>query len=102
MEGSIVKDEPGAEFLPAGRFGGSKAGYVFKKGAQGLGYYLDHNELAPGTGGGYAASPAAGLGRMDKSRNGGIRVKVEAVGGGSAASSGQSVCFHCSACGSCM
>ena len=43
IEGGIIKDEPGAEFLPAGRFGGSKAGYDFKEGAQGLGYYRDYS-----------------------------------------------------------
>ena len=110
MEGSIVKAEPGAEFLPAQRFGGSRAGYVFKNGGQGVGYYLDKAAPAPGTGGGYAASPAAAqAGRavegrsagggmvdskakvsewMEKTQSGGMKIKVEVSGGGGGASSG--------------
>jgi hypothetical protein len=56
MEGVVVKDEPGAEYICAQRFVESKSGYIFKKGEQGLGFYLDRNCPAPGTKGGYAAS----------------------------------------------
>ena len=125
MEGSIVKAEPGAEFLPAQRFGGSRAGYVFKRGGQGVGYYIDTAAPAPGTGGGYAASPAAaqaartaegrsaggGMGDskakvsgwMEKTQSGGMKIKVEVPGGGGGASSGQSavaccVCVLCVCC----
>jgi hypothetical protein len=35
------KDAPKAAFLPAKKYEGSKSGYVFKRGAQGVGYYLD-------------------------------------------------------------
>jgi hypothetical protein len=41
MQGVVVKEEPGVEFLSAKSFAGSKPGYVFKAGASGLGYYRD-------------------------------------------------------------
>ena len=59
MQGVVVKDEPGAEYICAQRFVESKPGYIFKKGEQGLGFYLDRNCPAPGTKGGYAQSAAA-------------------------------------------
>ena len=59
MQGVVVKDEPGVEYICAQRFVESKPGYVFKKGEQGLGFYLDRNCPAPGTKGGYAQSAAA-------------------------------------------
>ena len=34
-----------AEFVPASRFGGARRGYVFTKGARGVGYYLDNPAL---------------------------------------------------------
>ena len=36
-----------APFVAAKKFGGKKAGYVFKKGAQGVGYYADVNKPVP-------------------------------------------------------
>ena len=59
MQGVVVKDEPGVEYICAQRFVESKPGYVFKTGEQGLGFYLDRNCPAPGTKGGYAQSAAA-------------------------------------------
>jgi len=57
-----------APFVAAKKFGGAKAGYVFKKGAQGVGYYADvkptptigkKGALAPaGAAGAAAAKPA--------------------------------------------
>ena len=41
MQGVVVKDEPGAEYLWASSFNGSKPGYVYKKCVNGLGYYRD-------------------------------------------------------------
>ncbi|GLC40197.1 hypothetical protein PLESTM_001013500 [Pleodorina starrii] len=53
-----------AAFVPAKAFSGAMAGYAFKKGPQGLGYYLDkHQANGPkaeaGRGGPKAAAPAA-------------------------------------------
>ncbi|EKX33987.1 hypothetical protein GUITHDRAFT_147556 [Guillardia theta CCMP2712] len=40
-EAVVVGGEVQDDFLPADSFGGSKEGYIFKKGSHGLGYYLD-------------------------------------------------------------
>ena len=54
-----------APFVAAKKFGGKKAGYVFKKGAQGVGYYADVKPVptigkkgAAGAAGAAAAKPA--------------------------------------------
>jgi hypothetical protein len=85
MEGVRVKVEPGADFLPAATWDGSKAGYVFKTGNRGVGYYFDHN--APGAGGASSAPPAAAA-AAGEGRNraavapgvAGMQVKVEGRG----------------------
>ncbi|MEW5305610.1 MAG: hypothetical protein WDW36_008141 [Sanguina aurantia] len=38
---------PGPTFLPASTFAGSKPGFAFRKGAQGLGYYEDKRQAPP-------------------------------------------------------
>jgi hypothetical protein len=35
------------QFVALAAFNGARAGYVFKKGARGLGYYLDGGGVAP-------------------------------------------------------
>lgn len=41
---AAVPKSDGADFIPQHSFGGVRRGFVFKKGANGLGYYLDHQE----------------------------------------------------------
>ena len=53
-----------AEFQPAKRFSGAKPGFVFKKGARGLGYYLDRPPKVTWKGGG-----GGGARRGDWARN---------------------------------
>ena len=72
MEG-VVKTEPGAmpaEFMPASQFSGSRAGYVFKHGPQGLGYYRDHLATSRETSGSNASltSAASAAGRHGTGR----------------------------------
>lgn len=38
---SLEQDHSGAPFIESSSFVGPKAGYVFKRGDRGLGYYLD-------------------------------------------------------------
>ena len=72
MQGVVVKEEPGAEFLSAKSFAGSKPGYVFKAGASGLGYYRDRAHTT------YARS-AAHARDVARTAAGGDRVAVAAA-----------------------
>ena len=51
-----------AEFQPAKRFSGAKPGFVFKKGARGLGYYLDRPPKVTWKGGGGGGAVGSGTG----------------------------------------
>jgi len=56
-------------FFPADRFAGAKAGYTFKRGQQGLGYYLDQPRprLGPSVN---ASTPPRQLSEADRGRSG--------------------------------
>jgi hypothetical protein len=43
---SRERDDNGAAFLPSATFAGARRGYVFKRGPDGLGYYLDAGSFA--------------------------------------------------------
>jgi ribosome biogenesis protein BMS1 len=61
-DATVAAAEGAAEFAACDKFKGARAGYVFKRGAQGLGYYGDGGGIA-GAGsarGGGGAAPAAG------------------------------------------
>ena len=42
-------DAPSPDFEAVDKFGGLRAGYVYKQGQRGLGYYLDSRVIAPPT-----------------------------------------------------
>jgi hypothetical protein len=70
-QGVVVMDSPGAEYISE-HFVGSKPGYVFKNGVQGLGFYKDRDRPVPGTQGGYAQSAAARVEGTLRALSGGI------------------------------
>jgi ribosome biogenesis protein BMS1 len=73
-----VVQEPDRKFVPAFKFNGAKAGYVFTTGKQGLGYYEDlghrlSNKSAGGGGSGLGTTAKTGVENGDQSlqHNGG-------------------------------
>ena len=75
-----------AAFIKAAKFSGAKAGYVFKKGTQGVGYYKDTPPV-PQLKGGAAAAAAGGNNKSEPSWNrlpSGVEIQQVKPGGGMA------------------
>ena len=76
---SVREPRERAEFRPAKRFAGAEPGYAFKKGARGLGYYLDRPPKVTWKGGG---GGGARRGDWAKHVGGGRRSGGKNKGGG--------------------